>query len=289
MESRGHRLVTILHEPEPVATYSTALIIVVGGPQYRVGSHRQFVQLARALAARGIVVVRFDYTGMGDSDGPETDFLDVGPDVAAMVAWTRRRQPDISEIALWGLCDGASAAVLFGSDLPGVTGLCLVNPWVRSDTSAANARVKAYYLVRLRSLDFWQRLLSGQVNPTSFVGDLVKTATGWAGKRMEFADKDRQPETKSTTPTESTFVEIMRARLERFHGRVLIILSSDDLTASEFRITALENKRWRKAVSAAQVMTLEADHTFSTEESKRQIAHVTENWLAVNDSKGNFY
>jgi dienelactone hydrolase len=29
-------------------------VIVVGGPQYRVGSHRQFLQLARALAAEGV-------------------------------------------------------------------------------------------------------------------------------------------------------------------------------------------------------------------------------------------
>ncbi len=45
------------------------VLIVVGGPQYRVGSHRQFVLLARALAARGFAAMRFDCTGMGDSDG----------------------------------------------------------------------------------------------------------------------------------------------------------------------------------------------------------------------------
>ena len=48
---------------------STGVLVVVGGPQYRVGSHRQFVLLARALARRGIAAMRFDCAAMGDSAG----------------------------------------------------------------------------------------------------------------------------------------------------------------------------------------------------------------------------
>ena len=48
----GEELVGILH-PAPGAT---GVVIVVGGPQYRVGSHRQFLLLARRLAASGIPV-----------------------------------------------------------------------------------------------------------------------------------------------------------------------------------------------------------------------------------------
>lgn len=42
-------LVGVLSLPD--APSNTAVVIVVGGPQYRVGSHRQFVLLARALYA----------------------------------------------------------------------------------------------------------------------------------------------------------------------------------------------------------------------------------------------
>jgi uncharacterized protein len=41
------------------------IVIVVGGPQYRVGSHRQFVLMSRAFAAEGYPVLRFDYRGNG--------------------------------------------------------------------------------------------------------------------------------------------------------------------------------------------------------------------------------
>ena len=49
--SRGQSLPAILAAPE--AARNTGVLLVVGGPQYRVGSHRQFVLLSRALAAAG--------------------------------------------------------------------------------------------------------------------------------------------------------------------------------------------------------------------------------------------
>ncbi|MEO7385660.1 MAG: hydrolase 1, exosortase A system-associated, partial [Gammaproteobacteria bacterium] len=63
----GDTLIGILHEALVPAT--RGVLIVVGGPQYRIGSHRQFVLLARDLARQGIPILRFDYRGMGDSDG----------------------------------------------------------------------------------------------------------------------------------------------------------------------------------------------------------------------------
>ena len=64
-DSAGQRLVGILALPDAPA--DSAVLITVGGPQYRVGSHRQFTLLARELAAQGIASLRFDYTGMGDA------------------------------------------------------------------------------------------------------------------------------------------------------------------------------------------------------------------------------
>jgi dipeptidyl aminopeptidase/acylaminoacyl peptidase len=47
----GDMLMGILTRPEAPA--QTGVVVVVGGPQYRVGSHRQFVLLSRELAAAG--------------------------------------------------------------------------------------------------------------------------------------------------------------------------------------------------------------------------------------------
>ena len=56
------------------------VIILIGGPQYRAGAHRQFVHLARSLADEGIACLRFDFRGMGDSSGEARTFRFVGND-----------------------------------------------------------------------------------------------------------------------------------------------------------------------------------------------------------------
>jgi exosortase A-associated hydrolase 2 len=77
-------------------------------------SHRAFVSMARALAADGVAVLRFDFTGAGDSGGASTDAsLDVYlQDLAAAVAELERRVPGIPSIGLLGLRLGASVAAL---------------------------------------------------------------------------------------------------------------------------------------------------------------------------------
>jgi len=49
---QGSELVGIAHLPAVEA--DRGVLIVVGGPQYRAGSHRQFLLLARELAREGV-------------------------------------------------------------------------------------------------------------------------------------------------------------------------------------------------------------------------------------------
>jgi len=79
----GDLLSGILHSG--AADARTGVVIVVGGPQTRIGSHRQFLLLANALAAAGHPCLRFDYRGMGDSEGEPRDFEAVDADIRAAV------------------------------------------------------------------------------------------------------------------------------------------------------------------------------------------------------------
>ena len=75
IDCEGAAMLGVLTQPpRPTVTVRIGVLIVVGGPQYRVGSHRQFTLLARRLAAQGYPTLRFDYRGMGDSGGERRRF-----------------------------------------------------------------------------------------------------------------------------------------------------------------------------------------------------------------------
>ena len=175
----GETLVGVVSAPQAADAVAadTGVLIVVGGPQYRVGSHRQFVMLARFLADNGVPCMRFDFRGMGDASGEARDFEALSDDIEAAIAAFARELPGLRRIVLWGLCDGASAICLSLGGNPLVAGAVLLNPWVRTAETQARTMLKHYYLQRLLDPRFWRKLLGGGVNdgfvfPGGLVGDM---------------------------------------------------------------------------------------------------------------------
>ncbi len=250
-DCQGERLLGIVHP----ASGSTGVVVVVGGPQYRAGSHRLFVQLARTLAAAGHPVLRFDVRGMGDSTGPQRSFEDLGDDIGAAITQLQQQQPQVQHVVLWGLCDGASAALLYLHDHadPRVTGLCLLNPWVRSAQSQARTQVKHYYLQRLTQRGFWLKLLSGRVAAGALFGLWTSIRAAAVGGQ-------------SSTAAAVSFQIRMARGWKDFGKPVLLCLSGDDYTAKEFLEFAAANPAWRGLTDLPDVSKLElplADHTLS--------------------------
>ncbi len=260
-DCQGEQLVSVISQPTesvdtPQHALNTGVVIIVGGPQYRAGSHRQFVLLARALAAAGTPVLRFDYRGMGDSTGDLHTFENVNEDIAAAIGALRSAVPSVKNVVLWGLCDGASAALLYchATQDPRVHGLCLLNPWVRSEASQAKTQVKHYYNQRLRQKEFWIKLLSGKVAIGAIQGLLgnIKTAFG------------KSPDNSTTTV--DTFQTQMAKAWKRFDGPMLLILSGQDYTAKEFLEYSNSNSSWCGALTKPNMVLKDmpnADHTFS--------------------------
>ncbi|MEL6214447.1 MAG: hydrolase 1, exosortase A system-associated, partial [Pseudomonadota bacterium] len=176
-DCNGETLFGILHNVENPSP-NRGLVLIVGGPQYRVGSHRQFVLLARCVAAAGVPVLRFDYRGMGDSSGPPVDFEDIRDDIEAAVQTLCQSCPALVGVTLWGLCDAASAALFYaaGQANSRVDSLVLLNPWVRTETSEARAIASAYYGKRVTSAKSWLALIRKPSRVFRLIGNLASVA-----------------------------------------------------------------------------------------------------------------
>jgi exosortase A-associated hydrolase 1 len=245
------------------------VLIVVGGPQYRVGSHRQFVSLARRLAEAGFVSLRFDYRGMGDSEGDTRNFEQVADDLRAALD-ALYAAPGVRSIVVWGLCDAASAALMFCSADDRVSGLVLVNPWARSEVTLATTHLKHYYRQRLLERDFWTRLLRGRFD--------------WRASLRDLASSIRRVARGGTDAAATPFQTRMAAGWRAFRGSILLVLSGRDLTAREFLEYASSNEAWRALLDAPNVRRVDhgvADHTFSTPAWQTWLEQQTVEWLCA--------
>lgn len=269
----GARLVGVLSEPS--VPPEVALLNIVGGPQYRAGSHRQFVHLARTLAENGVAALRFDARGMGDSDGDQRSFEDIQADVAAAIDALCAALPSVRQIVLSGLCGGATAALLYwrATRDPRVAGMILINPWVRSDATLARTRVKHYYVQRLMQGDFWRKLVSGRVAATA-VAELLRSlklaaiprSTAAAGRGTDTPDLGAR----------------MAAAWTGFDRPTLLVLSETDYTAKEFQETVALSSQWQAVLQRSSVTRYDlagADHTFSQSGMRKTVEDKMVAWL----------
>ncbi|MEX2123353.1 MAG: hydrolase 1, exosortase A system-associated [Woeseia sp.] len=268
----GDRLVGILHASEHDA--ETGVVIVVGGPQYRVGSHRQFVLMARRFAAAGIPVLRFDVRGMGDSEGQPRSFESLDDDIRAAIDCFTATLPGLTKIVLLGLCDAASANLIYCHTDPRVSGLILLNPWVRTTQGEAKTYLRHYYMQRLLQKTFWRKVLAGEFTVGRSLREFFHSL-----RAARISTSARQSAEKQTT---GSFVERMRSGLVSFRHSILVIISGRDLTAQEFMDLSKVDKHWRIAVRQSSSVIHEfpdADHTLSSRPVLDSVTRCCISWL----------
>ena len=235
----GSALVGIIDVPErPIAR---GVLVIGGGPQYRVGSHRQYTLLARLLAPRGIPVMRFDYRGMGDSEGEPRAFDAIDDDIRAALREFFMQVPDLKEIVIWGLGDAASAASLYAHGDPCVRGLVLLNPWAGGGAGAAQATLRPHLLARFGEIGFWKRV----------------------GNRHAMAVDPGMP-----------LPQRIIASLACFDGAALVVVGGADAIGRAFA-----DLMERNDTAARRVTIAGANHTFASREWRDEVAELSANWI----------
>jgi exosortase A-associated hydrolase 1 len=267
-------LLGVVHLPPEPAELGV-LMFVGGGPQYRAGGHRQLVLWARALAAQGIPVMRFDYRGVGDSGAAFEGFDAMEADTAAGIREFFERVPGVSKLVLWGECDASSAILMHAHKDPRVVGISLQNPWARTTAGQARAYIKHYYLHRLTERSFWKKVLQVKFNPFSAGLSLLQNA--YRGWRQPVAASGSSPAAQS-----GSYIERMKKGCKAYQGKVLLYMSGRDLIAREFDELITADAEWRSLMSRDSVRRIDlplADHTFSSAAMRNTVLDSASEWL----------
>jgi pimeloyl-ACP methyl ester carboxylesterase len=144
----------------PTAAERPAIVILNSGIIHRVGPNRIFVQLARMLAEAGHLVMRFDLSGIGDSEARSDGLAPLDGALAdireALDSLEAARQ--VRRVILIGLCSGADHSIVYGGQDPRVIGVVLIDPSV--------PRTRGYYMRHYRGRLFrwssWLNFASGR-------------------------------------------------------------------------------------------------------------------------------
>lgn len=269
-------LVGIINKPENAGKVGV-VIVVAGGPQYRVGAHRQFVTLSRLLASHAIASIRFDHRGTGDSAGELRGFIDMGADIQSAVNTLLSHVPEIEKIVLWGECESATASAFYSYSDPRILGIFMVNPWIRTEAGLAKTMIRYYYWHRLFEKSFWTKVISGNFSLTASLRsciDMIKSTLSSSKRNVDSVDND----VFETLP----LPERLAKSCQQFTGEMFILTSGQDYIAREFNDYVKASTIWQELVACKRVTLkniLEADHTFSRPEWRHELFDYTINWL----------
>lgn len=188
-ENQRNLLRGVLHVPDAPIPGRPALVMITPGFNCRTARYRLYLRLARDLARRGWMTLRFDPHGIGDSDGrldhPTVRELYLTienglflPDTAAGIDFLER-ECGIRSVILLGLCGGATTLVHAAARDERIAGIIPVELPLRYTAQADSPDQKndddllpraeadqflRSYRLKIFSGEAWQRFFTFQSN-----------------------------------------------------------------------------------------------------------------------------
>ncbi|MBD0383120.1 alpha/beta hydrolase family protein [Paenibacillus sedimenti] len=226
------------------------IIICHGFIGSRIGVDRLFVKAAREFSSQGFLVLRFDYGGCGESTG---DYGAGGLDV--MIEQTR----SVIDYALTIDCVDLSRVILVGHSLGGATALL---------TAAKDNRVKTLVL--------W----SAVAHPHN---DIVRIVGKSEYERLPLGGSiDHHGYLLTSRYFDSLSKHQPFEQLRKFNGDVLVIHgTADDIIPVDYA-PLYQKMFWMRQQGQCDIeLIYQADHTYSTSLSTKELLEKTTNWLAI--------
>jgi alpha-beta hydrolase superfamily lysophospholipase len=303
----GLRLFGLLHQPAVPREGAETVLILSPGVKMRVAPHRLYVKLAERFVSMGHPVLRFDFHGLGDSEGaaPEAllaDFYGATQhgryvsDTTAAMDWMQRTHGARRFIAA-GLCGGALTGLLTAANDPRIVALCAISIPVILDGSNRDAgrymtagqltATRTDYLRKLRVSEWrsWVRLLTFRSDFRMIARSLFKPIQARLRRLKPTISTTSTPETVAAAgPSDNTNPLFAPAfhRMVTTSRPVLLVFAESDRLYWEFEEKFLRRHGASLEPHAALYrvhVTPQANHIFSSSEWQEDLFEQCCRWL----------
>ena len=297
---QGLKLFGILHAPEGGRAGDTAIVILSPGIKSRVAPHRLYVKMAKRFVEDGYTVFRFDFYGLGDSEG-EVDVeltpdlygsIQVGryiEDTMAALDWLEAEH-GLNKFIISGLCGGAITGLLAGARdrrIDSIIGLGI--PVILDSTrfrgmasqfltSKELDEWRAGYIKNLLSLESWARLLT-------FKSDYRALFKSFANPLRRLFGKTNGEEPPVSEPADDNFNELFPEAFEAFVAtprKMLLLFGEDDRLFFEFeeKFLGRHGSRFERYRELCDVQLVSgARHIFELPEQLDEMLVKASSWL----------
>lgn len=246
-----------------------AMIFLSAGIVHRVGPNRHYVSLSRSLAAHGIPSLRFDFSGVGESEAARK-----GAGHAERVLSEARAAMDflegrlgVKKVALFGICSGADNGLSIARLEPRVVGAVLAELY-SADSASFSRRRK---LIRALYARTWSRVWR---DPALIGTGLTRFWSGPGGspEGMDAPEAEGgRDEQLGWNAVVRDIRDICRTR------RLLLVYSRHDVSHHNFRKLLSPHL---VGVPALAVTVIDGtNHTFGPLEAAERLAKITVDWM----------
>ena len=293
----GHLLHGILHEPDHATARGVCVLLLSPGIKGRVGPHRLYLKISARLVLLGFHVLRFDYYGLGDSEGELSEraladmynSIQAGryvDDTVAAMDWMQETL-GIRRFVGSGLCGGSISALvtaeidtriecLLGMGLPTALEGGPEN-WARILTKHQIVSLRGKYFGKLTDPKSLMRFLSGK-SSYQVIWRIIKQ---WFSDRKATRDAPPQPAKSDIDRTNPRFASAFMAMLESARPMILFFAGADRLRYQfSENFEGHHEARIRDYKHLYEVHLIpDANHVFSDPDWVAELLRVAERWL----------
>lgn len=291
----GLRLFGMLHTPAAPDPTLPAVVLLSPGVKMRVGPERLYRRMAEQFAAAGLTVLRFDFYGLGDSEGVLTEELmrdvynhiEVGrfvDDTLDAMDWMEQHTGN-RRFVLSGLCGGAITGLLTGARDRRVAGLLGLGITPLLASAAADPSL---YMTRQQLESIGKTYLSKLANPEAWLRLLtLQSDYRLLWRSVVGSRKPAAPPPQASTPAPPldnasplfppAFFEMLRTERP-----MLLVFGGADRLHFEFeeKFLARHGDRLAALPRAFDVHVVEnANHVLSSDAWQREMLEVSARWL----------